>query len=434
MKFITGRTATIALGISLCGISGYIIYNMVKKRNEVTKKRKTNTENEIFIKIPKERIGIVIGRNGVKIRELESKSQTKITFDEDDVCRIEGDLDNCKHAEKMIKSLLENEVVIEYEDIWIPAGLVGKVLGRCGEVCMKIMNASGAYVRVAEEKTGDERKVLIKGTKDQINIAKSYINEILEENKNIHQVIKREPRGPSNKGSPKVEQILTSESPFEVYVSAMYDPSKFWIQRVGPKATELDQLVEEMTEYYKSSENKELHKLVSVQVGDLVAATFQYDNKWYRAEVLSLVGEPARQAELYYVDYGDTDTVNCVDLYELRTDFLRLHFQAIECFLAKIEPVGESWAEEAVDKFEEWTHVAQWQKLSAKFNGYLVREKTRAKREGSPVPGVELIDISNDMNIADELVKNGYAVYKRESGRSSRNNSKSNSNVSLNSQ
>lgn len=71
-----------------------------------------------------------------------------------------------------------------------------------------------------------------------------------------------------------------TDAQFEVYVSAMVDPSHFWLQIVGPKATELDLLVEEMTEYYAKEEYKELHMLSSVQEGDLVAADFQYDNKW----------------------------------------------------------------------------------------------------------------------------------------------------------
>lgn len=48
-------------------------------------------------------------------------------------------------------------------------------------------------------------------------------------------------------------------------------------------------------------------------------------------------------------------------------------------------------------------------------NGYCVREKTRAKREGSPVPGVDLFDVNNeqDLDIAQELVAHGYAIFKR---------------------
>ena len=116
----------------------------------------------------------------------------------------------------------------------------------------------------------------------------------------------------------------------------MVDPSRFWLQIVGPKAAELDVLVEEMTEYYRKQENRAAHGVEKVNKGDLVAAIFQYDGKWYRAEVLSITDENPPQAELYYVDYGDTDLVPVEEFYELRTDFLRLHFQAIECFLARI--------------------------------------------------------------------------------------------------
>lgn len=112
-------------------------------------------------------------------------------------------------------------------------------------------------------------------------------------------------------------------------------PSKFWVQIVGPKASELDMLVEEMTEYYNKEDNRNLHVLDSVKVGDLVAGIFQYDNKWYRAEVIS-VDETENSADLYYVDYGDQDTVNISKVYELRTDFLSLNFQAIQCHLAKV--------------------------------------------------------------------------------------------------
>lgn len=159
---------------------------------------------------------------------------------------------------------------------------------------------------------------------------------------------KREPRLPPKSSespkpldSPRVERMSPlpgqPDSQFEVYVSAMVDPSHFWLQIYGPKAKELDQLVDEMSDYYSKVDNKETHALMKVQKGDLVAATFKYDQKWYRAEVLNVLPDGEEpQAELYYVDYGDTDIVNCKELYELRTDFLRLHFQAIECFLSRV--------------------------------------------------------------------------------------------------
>lgn len=59
--------------------------------------------------------------------------------------------------------------------------------------------------------------------------------------------------------------------------------------------------------------------------------------------------------------------------------------------------------------------MAQWTKLTARLNGCTLREKTRAKREGSPVPGVDLFDVRDDQDVdlADQLVKRGYAAYKK---------------------
>lgn len=65
--------------------------------------------------------------------------------------------------------------------------------------------------------------------------------------------------------------------------------------------------------------------------------------------------------DLYFVDYGDTQFAKTEDIFELRTDFLSLRFQAIECFLANVQPVNttsklDEWNEKTIEKFEELTH------------------------------------------------------------------------------
>lgn len=70
------------------------------------------------------------------------------------------------------------------------------------------------------------------------------------------------------------------DNQIEVYVSAVESPAKFWLQIVGPKAVELDYLLNDMTEYYSKPENQLMHILDEVNAGDLVAAIFPYDNKW----------------------------------------------------------------------------------------------------------------------------------------------------------
>lgn len=82
--------------------------------------------------------------------------------------------------------------------------------------------------------------------------------------------------------------------------------------------------------------------LLQVNEGQTVAAPFMYDEKWYRAEVAKISTDNYEPEEtvltLYYVDYGDTLECKKENVFELRTDFLRLRFQAIECILAKVKP------------------------------------------------------------------------------------------------
>ncbi|KRT79064.1 K Homology domain containing protein [Oryctes borbonicus] len=458
------KTLTTLLGVSLVGVASYLVYLLFKNDDEdddyMSTLPKTSRFKVIELRIQKEMVRLLIGRNGKTIKQIEQQSSTKINFKSydpdvaDRVCVIKGSLEGCNIAENLIQEFIASQPVLEVCDMWVPQSFVGKIIGRCGEQIMEISSLSGAKINFTDDdRSAPTRRLVIKGTKEQILVAKSYIEDVIKQCEVNQQrlnasLAKREPRLPlknpdspkTPKETPKVEKISSMpgqpDSQFDVYVSAMVDPSHFWLQIVGPKATELDQLVDDMTEYYNKPDNREFHVLDKVEVGDLVAALFKYDNKWYRAEVLKIIesntSEP--EAELYYVDYGDTDVVPCKDTYEIRTDFLQLHFQAIECYLSRIDPIGATWSEEAVDKFEEWTHVAQWKKLSAKINGYTEREKTRAKREGSPVPGVDLFDVTNerDLDIAEELVKHGFAVFKKENElRLSTSRTTSTSNISV---
>lgn len=71
-------------------------------------------------------------------------------------------------------------------------------------------------------------------------------------------------------------------------------------------------------------------------MGQKVAAKFEFDEKWYRAEVFAEIGE--NQYEVYFVDYGDHQKLTLENMMELRTDFLSLRLQAIECSLANVKP------------------------------------------------------------------------------------------------
>lgn len=147
----------------------------------------------------------------------------------------------------------------------------------------------------------------------------------------------------------------------EVMISAIESPSKFFVQKAGPFSKELDRLIENMSEFYKKQDNSVRLAVANVstltcialsptficplifqvEVGVLVAAFLNYDNNWYRAKVTSIEGEG--NESLYHVsllDFGDEVVLQRSGLAVLEAEFLKLKFQAIECQLANVKPLG----------------------------------------------------------------------------------------------
>ena len=199
----------------------------------------------------------------------------------------------------------------------------------------------------------------------------------------------------------------------EVYVSAVETPSQFWVQIVGPGINALDKLVSDMNDYYSKRENYEMHKLKSVKIGQMVAAKFGFNKQWYRAEVISLPTND--QCEVFYLDYGDHEIIDRISILELRTDFLSLRLQAVECSMANIKPPGGEWSNDECDFFAEITFLAEWKVLHAKVKGFKERifGYGRSHREGSPIPSVELYNKldNEEINIGYEMIREGYAEH-----------------------
>ncbi|KAK6630440.1 hypothetical protein RUM43_014785 [Polyplax serrata] len=71
-----------------------------------------------------------------------------------------------------------------------------------------------------------------------------------------------------------------------------------------------------------------------------------------------------------------------------------------------------SWTNQARDVLCDLTHVAMWKSLMAKIHTYRDRP-SGLKREGSPIPCVELFDIQGEstVDVAEELVQRGFALW-----------------------
>ncbi|KAG6929330.1 tudor and KH domain containing, partial [Chelydra serpentina] len=200
---------------------------------------------------------------------------------------------------------------------------------------------------------------------------------------------------------PSPDFSFHADEHLEVYVSASENPSHFWVQIVGSRTLQLDKLTCEMSQYYGSSSHSP--EFPNVRVGDIVAAPYADHGAWYRARVLGTLGNG--NLDLYYVDFGDNGEAPLEALRALRSDFLSLPFQAIECSLAGIAPVGEQWEEDALDEFDRLTSCAEWKPLLAKISSYV-------QSGVCTWPRIQLYDTSpgQSLDIGEELVRLGHAV------------------------
>ncbi|OAD59809.1 Tudor and KH domain-containing protein [Eufriesea mexicana] len=358
-------TLPILLGLSLTSISIAVLYILYKKDGEDIKSRKNNIEIAkrftVECHIPRQFVPAVIGRGGSVIKDVENKTGTQIHFKEnnidcpDHICIIKGSYENVHLAEEMIKSIVQNQPIIETYVMYIPQNTCSRIIGRGGEVIQRIQTTSNAKIIVDRSynpyDTNAEKMVTIKGTGEQIAAALLQIKERIREEKEVRLKLEASStsRMPREKLSPQSTTISTSEQVqtieslslqvsdglVKVYVSAMESPSQFCVQVVGPDTTALDKLVYEMTAYYDDEQNHGLHILKNITLGQIVAAKFSYDKQWYRAEVISTPEDG--QCEVYFVDYGDHEMVQIDSVLKLRTDFLSLKLQAVECSLANIK-------------------------------------------------------------------------------------------------
>jgi len=120
----------------------------------------------------------------------------------------------------------------------------------------------------------------------------------------------------------------------EVFVSSIVGGGHVFLQQpYHPTFHALERLDACMAKLYSSCQCPALPSPLPVNTVCVAA----YEGGWYRCQVVS-VDETSQQCDIKYLDYGGYHTLPIDDLRQIRTDFLSLPFQAIECYLANISP------------------------------------------------------------------------------------------------
>jgi len=182
--------APIALGIALTGVTGVCLYLLLRKDEEWSNENSSHITSRhvvLEVKIPKDSVGLVIGRQGANIREIQAKTETRINFrdeletEEYRVAAIRGSPDGAQLAEILIHQTLAQQPRVETVVMEVPSRNVGRVIGRRGETVKAISRASRCKVEVEPETKAYETKIILRGSSDSIESARNMIMEKVRE-------------------------------------------------------------------------------------------------------------------------------------------------------------------------------------------------------------------------------------------------------------
>ncbi|XP_062192982.1 uncharacterized protein LOC133896403 [Phragmites australis] len=169
------------------------------------------------IEVPNSKVGVLIGKAGETIRNLQTSSGAKIQITKDvDVdsnaltrsVELVGTLESIDKAEQLIKSVIaeaeaggspaliargfgSGQSGSEQFEMTVPDNKVGLIIGKGGETIKSLQTRSGARIQLIpqhppEGVTLTERTVRVTGSKKQIEVAKDMIKEAMNQTFSRH--------------------------------------------------------------------------------------------------------------------------------------------------------------------------------------------------------------------------------------------------------
>ncbi|KAF5888353.1 tudor domain-containing protein 6 isoform X1, partial [Clarias magur] len=128
-------------------------------------------------------------------------------------------------------------------------------------------------------------------------------------------------------------------------VQHVESPSKFWIQ-TQKYAAEFDLLMNHLADLY--SDLSSATGLIRKPIGGLLCVAKAKDDVFYRAAICEVI---ETKAEVFFLDYGDKELVDFINLRELPLGYRKLPALAIKCGLYAIKPRSEEWDQNATSFF-----------------------------------------------------------------------------------
>lgn len=243
----------------------------------------------------------------------------------------------------------------------VPAFLVAGMLGKDGTFVKHVKKKTGANVIIKRNPDTHISKICtLEGSQQEIQDALVVIRDKFPLNRfptltlqrieisRMEKVIPLSLMNDTCSSLPLVEGINN-----DVAISCIITVGHLFVhQPLHPTHLTLNSMQNSLNQSYTQNEAPALPELVP----NAVCVAFVADN-WYRAQVVQHIPE-SNLVLVKYLDYGGFSMLPPQNLRQIRTDFISVPFQSIECVLSNIVPIDESWSAEATELFRRLTNNA----------------------------------------------------------------------------
>ena len=229
------------------------------------------------ISIASQMVGFVIGRQGSKVKELETQTNTKIRFREvsdGKVAMVTGQLECVEKAIEAIQMVVKEKnekKQVKRVELVIPSHAIGRLIGKQGSNIVAMQKESGARISV-DRGSGATRSCTITGNNDQVTRGVALVEQSLAESQAaLHRShLNKKLRDDGNKKygehrpqksghvkhhQPNITHLVPSTLPhcsdfFPAVVSHVTQRGHIWIQPISEGADTLNNLCDGMTDLY----------------------------------------------------------------------------------------------------------------------------------------------------------------------------------------
>ncbi|KAG8188833.1 hypothetical protein JTE90_004645 [Oedothorax gibbosus] len=267
-------------------------------------------------------------------------------------CDSLGSNDSGRGASEIQFKVSEDQVVYMVYEFEILPENCGRLIGRLGRNVKYINKQTNASIVIKKHPCCKEKRLCtITGTESEINAALKLIRKRFPIEHYPSVTLAQINSIPiSTLLCPETLKLSLPEGGvFEALLCSTVNAGHFFLQQpTHPTFYQLPPLTNAMNALYGQTETPLLDEPTR---GNICAA--EIAGGWYRAEI-DEVYEESDNCRLKFLDYGGYADVPKASIRKIKCDFMLIPFQATECYLAGVMPLGENgWSEEAISSFEQ---------------------------------------------------------------------------------